>query len=102
MNDNGTIVFESSDRQACSDRALVLTSLNIPYEILSDELRCMLVVPAEAAEKAKYEIWQYDKENQPVKRVKPRLVPDFQNAVPGVAIFGCTSKVATGKSQPPT
>jgi len=87
MDDNWTIVFESSNRQACSDRALVLTSLNIPYEILSDEIRCLLLVPDEAAEKAKYEIWQYDKENQPVKRAKPRLVPDFQNAVPGVAIY---------------
>lgn len=87
MDDDRAVVFESSNRQACSDRALVLTSLNIPYEILSDERRCMLVVPPEVSEKAKFEIWQYDKENQPVKRPKPRLVPEFQNAVPGVVIY---------------
>ena len=47
----------------------------------------MLVVPSDVAEKAKFEIWQYDKENQPVPRPKPRLVPAFQNAVPGVVIY---------------
>ena len=47
----------------------------------------MLVVPTEVSEKAKFEIWQYDKENQPVPKVKPRLVPEFQNPVPGVAIY---------------
>jgi rhomboid protease GluP len=87
MDDDWTIVFESRNRQACSDRALVLTSLNIPYEILSDDLRYMLVVPAGVSEKAKYEIWQYDKENRPVRPQTPRLVPEFQNAVPGVVIY---------------
>ncbi len=87
MDEGWTIVYDSDNRQACSDRALVLTSLNIPYEILSDDIRCMLVVPDEVAEKAKYEIWQYDSENQPVPRPKPRLVPEFQNAVPGVVIY---------------
>ncbi len=87
MDEGWTIVYDSDNRQACSDRALVLTSLKIPFEILSDDRRCMLAVPAEVAERAKYEIWQYDKENQPVPRRKPRLVPKFQNAVPGVVIY---------------
>jgi membrane associated rhomboid family serine protease len=87
MDDDWTVVFESRNRQACSDRALVLTSLNIPYEILSDHLRCLLVVPADVAEKAKFEIWQYDKENRPLRQHKPKLVPEFQNPVPGVAIY---------------
>ncbi len=87
MDDERTIVFDSGDRQACSDRALVLLSLKIPYAILSDNSRYRLVVPVEFGEKAKFEIWQYDIENRPVPRPKPRLVPDFQNAVPGVVIY---------------
>lgn len=87
MNDDWTVVFESRNRQKCNDRALVLTSLKIPHEILSDDLRHMLAVPVDVAEKAKYEIWQYDKENQPVLRPEPRPVPAFQNAVPGVVVY---------------
>lgn len=87
MEEGWTVVFDSSNPQACNDRALVLTSLKIPYEVLSGNSRYRLVVPTEVAEKAKYEIWQYDNENQPVPRPKPRLVPDFQNAVPGVVIY---------------
>jgi membrane associated rhomboid family serine protease len=87
MDDGWTTIFDSTNRQACNDRALVLTSLKIPYEILSDDRRYMLVVPVEVEEKAKYEIWQYDKENQPVPKARPRLVPEFQNPVPGVVIY---------------
>ncbi len=87
MDEGWTVVFDSDNRQACNDRALVLTSLKIPYEILSDNYQYRLVVPTEVAEKAKYEIWQYDKENQPVPRPKPRLVPEFQNAAPGVVVY---------------
>ena len=87
MDDDWAIVFESSHRQACTDRALVLASLNIPHEILRVDLRHTLVVPAEVFEKAKYEIWQYDKENQQVRPQRPRPVPVFQNAVPGIVAY---------------
>ncbi len=87
MDGDWAIVFESSHRQACTDRALVLASLNIPYEILRVDLRHTLVVPAEVFEKAKYEIWQYDKENQQVRPPRPRPVPEFQNAVPGIVAY---------------
>ena len=87
MDDDWAIVFESSHRQACTDRALVLASLNIPHEILRVDLHHTLVVPTEVFEKAKYEIWQYDKENQPVRPQRPRPVPVFQNAVPGIVAY---------------
>ena len=87
MDEGWTVIFDSASRQACNDRALVLTSLKIPYEILSDDIRYVLAVPVEVEEKAKYEIWQYDKENQPVPRHKPKLVPEFQNPVPGVIVY---------------
>lgn len=87
MDDDWAIVFESRHRQACTDRALVLASLNIPHEILRADLRYTLAVPAELAERAKYEIWQYDKENQQARPQKPRPVPEFQNAVPGIVAY---------------
>jgi len=87
MDEGWSIVYDSANRQACNDRALVLTSLKIPYKILSDDNRCVLAVPTEVSEKAKYEIWQYDKENQPAPKVKPRLVPKFQSPVPGVVAY---------------
>jgi membrane associated rhomboid family serine protease len=87
MDEGWSVVYDSENRRACNDRALVLTSLKIPYEILSDNNRSVLVVPTEVAEKAKYEIWQYGKENQPVAKVKPRLVPKYQSPVAGVAIY---------------
>ena len=87
MDESWTVVFDSGNRHACNDRALVLTSLKIPYEILSDDSRYTLVVPAEVAEKAKYEIWQYDTENQPAPERKRSLVPEFQNPVPGVVTY---------------
>ncbi len=87
MDEGWTVIFDSTSRQACNDRALVLTSLKIPYDILSDDIRYMLAVPVEVEEKAKYEIWQYDKENQPVPRHKPKLVPEYQNPVPGVIVY---------------
>ena len=87
MDNNWTIIFESQNRQTCSDRALVLTSLNIPHKILSDNLRYMLTVPANFFEKARYEIWQYEKENQQARPQRPRRVLDFQNAVPGIVSY---------------
>lgn len=87
MDDDWTVVFESNSRLACNDRALVLISLNIPNEILTNNMGYTLIVPRDVSEKAKYEIWQYDTENQPIKRQKPRLVPEFQNALPGIVAY---------------
>lgn len=87
MENNWTIIFESRNRQACSDRALVLTSLKIPHKMLSDDPLYMLAVPANVSEKASYEIWQYEKENQQVRPQRSRRVLDFQNAVPGIVSY---------------
>jgi membrane associated rhomboid family serine protease len=87
MDDEWAVVYASSNRQSCNDRALVLLSLNIPHEILSSDAQYALVVPPGAAEKARYEIWQYDKENRIVRRPRPRLVPELQNAVPGIVAY---------------
>lgn len=80
-------MFESDTGKACSDRGLVLHSLNIPYEILSDGQRSMVVVPSQHLEKAKYEIWQYEQENRQRTIPAPRVSPVIQNGVPGVVAY---------------
>lgn len=87
MRDDWTVVYQSNIRRACSDRALVLMSLNIPHEILTDDLSFRLVVPADVAERAKFEIWQYDRENRLTRQQRPRKAIEFHNAVPGIAAY---------------
>jgi len=47
MNDDMRVVFESRNRRACADRALVLASAEIPHQIIDDLSGCALIVPAE-------------------------------------------------------
>ena len=83
-----TIVVEGRSRQACSDRALVLHSIGIPYKILTnDDVQFTLVVPAPVAEKAKFEIWEYERENQSAKSTQRAIAPDYENAFPGVIAY---------------
>lgn len=78
------VVFESLDARACADRALVLHSLDIPHEIVRADGRSAVIVPGEFAERAKYEIWQYDQENRP-PRARPRpMVERYHDPLPGL------------------
>jgi membrane associated rhomboid family serine protease len=77
------VVFESRNRQQCSDRALVLASAKIPYQMVDDGLSCALVVPAENSASAVEELRLYEDENPPV-RPKPRKRIVYQDALPGV------------------
>ncbi len=77
------VVFESRNRRQCSDRALVLESAQIPYQIVDDGLSSALVVPAEYSAKAAEELRLYEDENPPV-RPKPRKRIVYQEALPGV------------------
>ncbi|MDJ0698398.1 MAG: rhomboid family intramembrane serine protease [Woeseiaceae bacterium] len=80
------VVFESRNRQACADRALVLESLRIPYEIVDDELSCALVVPAEHSAEAAEQLRRYDAENVPRQpRSRPRV--EYFDAVPGLLAY---------------
>lgn len=77
------VVFESRNRRSCSDRALVLAAVHIPYQVVDDGLSCALVVPAEFSARAVEELRLYEDENPPVQpRVKKRIV--YQDALPGV------------------
>jgi membrane associated rhomboid family serine protease len=87
MDDDWSIVYEHSRRQACDERALVLHSLGIPYQLASDEARIMLLVPAASAEKAKYELWQYEQENRGTDQPQRSPLPIAQNGIPGAVFF---------------
>jgi rhomboid protease GluP len=83
MNDDMRVVFESRNRRACADRALVLASLQIPHDIVEDALSCVLIVPAAFSAQAAQQIGLYDEENPPAK-APPKAVINYQNPVPGV------------------
>ena len=86
MTEDLRVVFESRNRRACADRALVLESVQIPYQIIDDAASCALVVPAEFSPRAVAELQLYEEENPPRRAHKVwRLAP--QNAAPGVIAF---------------
>jgi len=77
------VVYESRNRQSCSDRALVLASAHIPYQLIDDGLTCALVVPAGHSPRAVEELQLYDEENPPAHpRKRKRIV--YQDALPGI------------------
>jgi membrane associated rhomboid family serine protease len=77
------VVYESRNRQSCSDRALVLAAIHIPYQLIDDGISCALVVPAEFSARAVEELQLYEDENPPVRpKVRKRIV--YQDALPGV------------------
>jgi rhomboid protease GluP len=87
METDWSIVFDSPDQRACNDRALVMQSQNIPFQVADEESRSILLVPTAFVEKAKYELWQYEQENRPRHMLARRPLPPAQNAVPGVVIY---------------
>lgn len=87
MRDDWVIVFESDLLQPAADRALVLHSLSIPYEMLRDGSRASLAVPAEFGERARYEIWQYEQENRRPRAPPARVRFEYRDGVPGVVAY---------------
>jgi membrane associated rhomboid family serine protease len=83
MTEDLRVVFESRNRAACADRALVLASLGIPHQVLKDGHSWILLVPAESSAEASEQLMRYDDENPPRSRVTPPPVV-YQNALPGV------------------
>ena len=86
MIDDMRVVFDSRNRRACADRALVLESLQIPHRIVDDALSCALIVPAEYSSRAMDELRLYDEENPPRRpqRIEPFV---YQNAIPGIVAY---------------
>ena len=83
MNDDIRVVFQSRNRAACADRALVLASLQIPHQIVDDLSGSALLVPAQYSVQAVEELRLYDEENPPPRQVARKPFP-YQNAVPGI------------------
>ena len=66
----------------------MLHAVGIPYRILtSDDAHFTLVVPAAVAEKAKFEIWEYEQENRSAKSVAKAVKPNYEKAIPGVIAY---------------
>ncbi len=86
MNEDLRVVFESRNRQSCADRALVLTSLEIPHQVIDDGASCALIVPAAYSARANAEIQLYDSENPPVVRQPTKRI-EYQDAVPGLVAY---------------
>ncbi len=95
MNEDLRVVFESRNRQSCADRALVLTSLEIPHQVIDDGASCALIVPAAYSARANAEIQLYDSENPPVIR-KPTKRIEYQDAVPGLVAYGLVVCLVAG------
>jgi rhomboid protease GluP len=86
MNDDMRMVYESRNRAECSDRALVLAAVQIPFQIVDDIASCALVVPAEFSAQAMQQLIQYDDENPP--QIAPvAKAPVYHNAVPGLVAY---------------
>jgi membrane associated rhomboid family serine protease len=85
MIDGWSSVFESSERGHCADRALVLTSLSIPFQIEETPGHYSLWVHDTDLHRARHELWLYASENQPVKRTRSVLLDRQHNPWPGVA-----------------
>ena len=87
IDDDWVVVFEHASLQACRERLLVLQSLSIPADIVSGGPTHALVTPASTAEKAKFELWQYAKENAAAPQAKPLWEPVYQNSLPGIVCY---------------
>jgi membrane associated rhomboid family serine protease len=86
MSDDLRVVFESRNRAACSDRALVLASSQIPHKVVDDSSSCALVVPAEYSARAMDELRLYDEENPPPAS-RPRKIIEYHDPVPGIVAY---------------
>ena len=93
--DDWRVVYESRNRRGCTDRALVLASAQIAYEIVDDGLSCALVVPAADSARAAEELRLYDDENPPERpRRRKRVI--YQDALPGLIAYVLVVCAVTG------
>jgi len=95
MHEDLRVVFESRNRQSCSDRALVLAAARIPHQTIDDGISAVLLVPAEHSADAVEQLRLYDDENPPVVP-KPQKRVTYQDAVPGVVGYFMVVCVVAG------
>ena len=87
MREDRIVVYENREYQQCSDRALVLHSLDIPCEIIRGMDSVAVAVPLPFAERARFELWQYDQENRKPRPAPPPVLLEYQNGVPGALAY---------------
>jgi len=95
MNEDLRVVFESRNRQSCSDRALVLAAQRIPHQLIDDGSSCALLVPAEFSADAASELRLYDEENPPVA-AQPVARVQYLDPVPGLVGYVLVICIAAG------
>lgn len=83
MTDDLRVVFESGNRLACMDRALVLEAANIPHQVIQDGVTSAIVVPADWSAEAANELRAYDEENPP-RKPKPVRNAEVHDPLPGL------------------
>ncbi len=84
MQDDLRVVFESRNRQSCTDRALVLAASRIPHQMIDDGCqRPHWSYPPKYSARAVEELQLYDDENPPLPP-KPATEIVYQDALPGV------------------
>ena len=86
MTEDLRVVFESRNRAACADRALVLAVAEIPHQVVHEPGGSLIVVPAAFSAQAIEEISLYDDAN-PAVVPKPRSQIRYRNAVPGIVAY---------------
>lgn len=85
--DDWVAVFEGPRFDAASERSLVLTSLDIPNEMLRQDGSYVVYVPGELAERSKFELWQYGQENRRDTGRRNIIPAPSLNAIPGVVAY---------------
>lgn len=95
MNDDLRVVFESGNRLACLDRALVLEAANIPHQVIHDGVTSAIVVPADWSADAAAELRAYDEENPP-RKPKPVRNVEIHDPVPGLIGYVLTICLVAG------
>jgi len=86
VSDDLRVVYESRNRAACADRALVLAVAEIPHQVLYEAGGSVIVVPAGYSARAVEEIAVYEEANPPVIRKPPKTIR-YQNAMPGIVAY---------------
>ena len=95
MNEDLRVVFESRNRQSCADRALVLSSLQIPHQLIDDGGSCAVLVPAEVSAQAAKELRLYEEENPP-PQITPARVIESHDPLPGLIGYVLTVCLVAG------
>lgn len=95
MDEDLRVVFESRNRQSCADRALVLSSLQIPHQLIDDGGSCAVLVPAAVSAQAAKELRLYEEENPP-PTITPQPVAETHDPMPGLVGYVLTVCLVAG------